>query len=116
MSGGFSDWTLVDAAGTTLEDASPFISGHTCAVRATTLYCWGLDFDGQRGDGPGGPSSSTTPVPAAAPTGWTAVSVGGESSCGLRGTKLYCWGRDDHGQVGNGLPRTEVQTPVQLPD
>jgi alpha-tubulin suppressor-like RCC1 family protein len=34
---------------------------------------------------------------------FASVSVGGESTCGLTvGGVAYCWGRDDHGELGNG--------------
>jgi len=35
-------------------------------------------------------------------TSWTSISVGGSHQCGIRSGKLYCWGNNDNGQVGNG--------------
>lgn len=35
-------------------------------------------------------------------TDWTAIATGGSHTCGIRSSKLYCWGNNDNGQVGNG--------------
>jgi len=35
-------------------------------------------------------------------TDWRSISIGGSHQCGIRSGKLYCWGNNDNGQVGNG--------------
>jgi len=40
--------------------------------------------------------------PAVAATGWTSVSSGGSHTCGIRGGRIYCWGDDTYGQLGDG--------------
>ena len=86
---------------------------HTCALfrpdarGGDQLWCWGRDSDGQLGDGPVGdlpPNEMTAhPVRVAGP-GWTQVSAGGSHTCGFRDGHLYCWGSNEHGQLGLPCP------------
>jgi alpha-tubulin suppressor-like RCC1 family protein len=85
---------------------------HTCAVlKDRTLWCWGLNQDGQLGDG------TTTSRLAPVPIGLTAVkqaAPGSGSSCAVKqdGT-LWCWGRNDDGQLGQGN-RARSLVPLQV--
>jgi alpha-tubulin suppressor-like RCC1 family protein len=47
---------------------------------------------------------------------WAQVFAGGEQSCGLtRGGKVYCWGSNHVGQIGNALvPAAGTLTPVEI--
>jgi alpha-tubulin suppressor-like RCC1 family protein len=102
VAGGFTNWTAVAAGDST-----------TCGRRATgRLYCWGNDFYGQLGNG-GANAEQTTPVlVSGGATDWTAVTVGGSHACGRRASgKIYCWGRDLYGQLGNGGANTDRGTP-----
>jgi len=99
---GSSDWRTVSAGGQ-----------HTCGIRTTgRLYCWGSNSDGQVGA-----NSATfnflTPVQVAGgATTWTAVVAGGVHACGIRTPgRLYCWGRDTYGQLGNGLQNQDRLSP-----
>ena len=90
--------------------------GHTCARRATgRLYCWGSDADGELGEGPG-TADKQSPVPVAG--GWTnanAPSAGGNHTCATRvGGRLYCWGQDTSGQLGEGAGTGDQQSPVEV--
>jgi alpha-tubulin suppressor-like RCC1 family protein len=89
----FQDWATVDAGGT-----------HTCGVRRNgKLYCWGADAAGQVGDGGDSPDEITAPVRIGTYEDWVTVSAGGGHTCGVRRNgKLYCWGSDEDGQIGNG--------------
>jgi alpha-tubulin suppressor-like RCC1 family protein len=78
-----------------------------CAVGTNgRAYCWGLDGDvGLLGDGRGRSGDPSAPVEVHLPVGVTvtAVAVGGMHACALaRGGRMYCWGNDDEGQLGNG--------------
>jgi alpha-tubulin suppressor-like RCC1 family protein len=78
---------------------------HTCGRRSTgRLYCWGSHEWGQLGTGP--PAGTTVPVPAqvtGGATDWSSVAVGGESTCArTRSGRLFCWGLDTFGELGNG--------------
>jgi alpha-tubulin suppressor-like RCC1 family protein len=76
---------------------------HTCGVTMDgRAYCWGWNALGQVGDG-------TTTTPRSRPTVVTTglhfleLSAGLGHTCGL-GTdhRIYCWGRNDDGQLGDG--------------
>ena len=40
--------------------------------------------------------------PSFAASGWTSLSSGGDHTCGIRGGRIYCWGADFYGQLGDG--------------
>jgi alpha-tubulin suppressor-like RCC1 family protein len=77
---------------------------HTCAVTATgAVACWGVDKDGELGDG----STTDSAVPVAVvglPSEIVSVTVGaGAHTCAVTSTGgITCWGNDVHGQLGNG--------------
>jgi alpha-tubulin suppressor-like RCC1 family protein len=100
------------------------------SARASTgLYGWGLNIDGQLGDGYGtepeytegpelcrwgGPGSlanvgcSAVPAPVAAPTGITSVSAGEEDALGLTELDVpWGWGDNEFGQLADGLSGEE---------
>jgi alpha-tubulin suppressor-like RCC1 family protein len=105
VAGRFTDWTAVSLG-----------RNHSCgrrSINSGTLFCWGLNSLGELGNGGVG---STQPVPnqviAAPGTRWTAVSAGEFHTCGRQSTgRLYCWGHDVSGQLGNGLPNDQESTP-----
>lgn len=90
-----TDWRAVSAGG-----------AHACGMDTSGyLYCWGSDEHGQLGnDDPDDTpvfNSKTVPTRVGASTGWTTVSAGGAHTCGIRKGRLYCWGSDSDGQLGN---------------
>ncbi len=95
--------------GSSADTANRIAAGgyHTCAIRADTyIRCWGRDNNGQVGNG-GSMSSAvqddvSVPLPSGADTA-SAIALGGYHSCAIRDTdsRLFCWGRDSEGQVGN---------------
>ncbi len=89
---------------------------HTCARMNTgRLYCWGNDGSGRLGND-AAVANQTLPVEVAgAATDWTSVSAGTFHSCATtRDGRLYCWGLDSAGQLGNGTPLAEQHTPVEV--
>jgi alpha-tubulin suppressor-like RCC1 family protein len=76
---------------------------HACAVKNDgTLWCWGWNGYGQVGDG----TINNAPIPVQiTPLGSNVleVSAGDFSTCARKsdGT-LWCWGRNDNGQLGDG--------------
>src|SRR5690606_19769850 len=92
---------------------------HTCAEGSDgKLYCWGENLDGQLGDGTD--TQRFTAVEVQAPEGVTlsGVVAGGHHTCasGSDG-KLYCWGRNPNGQLGDGTTTTSwTPVAVQAPE
>jgi hypothetical protein len=69
---------------------------------AGTAHCWGRNQSGQTGSNPfSSHILSPTPVHDAVP--FVEIAAGWEHACGLTGEgAVYCWGRNDWGQVGDG--------------
>ncbi len=78
-------------------------SMHSCGIYAGALYCWGLNSSGQLGIGTDG-LDIDKPVPVRVGTAddWSVVTAGREHTCGILSGELYCWGRNDLGQLGDG--------------
>jgi len=79
-------------------------NAHTCGLTTGgQILCWGSNEFGQLGTGPGGGASSTVPLRVAGDRTFGDLAVGGVHACGLDsdGT-AFCWGRNLHGQVGDG--------------
>ena len=88
----------------------PFLAAgyqHTCAIATDTrTYCWGLNEDGQLGDG--SRISRNTPGVASGPA-LVAITAGQRHTCGLTATGLaYCWGDNSFGQLGDGTATTQT--------
>ena len=93
--------------------------GHTCGIgNDYQTYCWGRNDQGQLGDGT--TVNKTTPTLVSMPSGvdyFSAIEVGFSTSCALgNDNKLYCWGQNDDGQIGDSST-TDRTTPtaVSLP-
>ena len=87
---------------------------HACALTTTGgLKCWGLNSDGQLGDGT--TKTRRTPVDVTGLTsGVTAVALGATHSCALLSTGgVQCWGGNTTGQVGNDTTKKQ-KTPVDV--
>jgi alpha-tubulin suppressor-like RCC1 family protein len=89
---------------------------HTCGVRATgRAYCWGSDVAGQLGNGAPLPHEPEPVEVVGNRTDWATVSAGGAHTCARRTTgRLLCWGDDDSGELGNGLPMLDRTTPAEV--
>jgi alpha-tubulin suppressor-like RCC1 family protein len=92
---------------------------HTCALLANrTVQCWGADDAGQLGNGPTSSTNSATPVTASGLSNVFALSAGTNHTCAIViGGKAYCWGANDHGQIGNNDSGAgkHVDAPVPVP-
>jgi alpha-tubulin suppressor-like RCC1 family protein len=87
---------------------------HTCALDVTgQAWCWGRGDSGQIGDG--ATSDASAPVAVALPGGLTvaALAAGGAHTCAVDGAGgVWCWGADDRGQLGLGVPGAIVAAPA----
>jgi len=90
-------------------NASALVSGGSaasCGIGASgTAVCWGDNSVGELGNGAlsNGTMISSTPVVVSTGAALTAVSAGAFHACGLDGShKVYCWGLNASGQLGNG--------------
>jgi alpha-tubulin suppressor-like RCC1 family protein len=91
----------------------------TCAVRTdTTVWCWGDQTDGNLINSvAGGESPYAAPILADATTTFTGasqVAVGVEHACVVVSGSVYCWGRNNMGQLGVG-DQTDRDYPIQVP-
>lgn len=102
---GSATWTTVAAGGE-----------GTCAVRTSgRAYCWGDDRYGQVGDGTARVSRSTPSRVSSDALDWAALDVGGGHACGRQATaRLFCWGNDATGAVGDGGTDTDQPEPVEV--
>lgn len=80
---------------------------HNCGVTYPDSkgYCWGLNGEGQLGDGT--LIGRHVPVPVSGTLSFRLVSVGNSHTCGLTtDNRAFCWGANRGGQLGD---RTEVR-------
>lgn len=93
----------------------------TCAVDGNgRAWCWGADDHGQIGDGsgPGAPVPTPTRVDTSGGAGpLSEISVGRSHVCALGGEpglRVWCWGSDSAGQLGNGGADSDTATPTPV--
>ncbi len=108
-------WRLIRSAG-----------GVTCGLTVEgEAYCWGINLyprtfgnaaAPERCDGPPPRGCSTRPMLISEGLRFRDLSVGRGHACAVTtGGKIYCWGDNDHGQLGNGSGEPAAEpTPVVL--
>jgi alpha-tubulin suppressor-like RCC1 family protein len=77
---------------------------HTCGVSYpdNKAYCWGWNADGQLGNGTRDSASHKTPIAVSGGLTFSLITTGYYHTCGLTtGNKLYCWGLNNEGQLGD---------------
>jgi alpha-tubulin suppressor-like RCC1 family protein len=79
---------------------------HTCAIKDSQLFCWGSNSNGQLGFDKTKTQTESPQLVPGMEKGVTAVAAGDEHTCAIKESALYCWGRSDRGQVGNGTAGT----------
>lgn len=110
----------VTAVGTVLSVSAA--QSHACAVKTDgTVWCWGVNGQGELGDGTltgqtcGGLFCKPTPVQVVNLTSVADVASGYVHSCARKidGT-VWCWGDNNDGQLGDGTSGSpDHPTPVQ---
>lgn len=88
---------------------------HACALDADGVaWCWGYGGNRQLGQGP---DESNRDLPAKVRGGhrFASVSAGLSHSCGLQQDRTaWCWGGNEHGQLGIGVKGDPRGTPRQV--
>lgn len=78
---------------------------HSCALRANGgVSCWGANNNSQLGAGDDERDRSTPIAAEGLPGPASVIALGSEHSCALIAGSVYCWGRNDVGQLGDGTP------------
>lgn len=101
--GGSTVWTTI-AAG----------SVHTCGIRTDgRAYCWGRNEVGQLGDGSEVNRRRPSRVAGSLTFTQIAASVGGRHTCAIAVYRVFCWGDNDRGALGDSTTR-ERHSPVAV--
>ena len=76
-------------------------ASHSCALLSGgTVQCWGLNHEGQIGNGE--TSNVSVPTTVAGVSNAIAIATGGYHTCALlSGGTVQCWGKNAYGQLGN---------------
>ena len=88
---------------------------HSCGITPDgKLWCWGADDLGQLGDGING-GDKNIPTRVTSDVNWKTVAGGGTHTCGIKtdGT-LWCWGKNDFGQLGIETQDESLSLPTQV--
>lgn len=90
--GNATDWAMVSYGGL-----------HAAAIKTDgSLYTWGVNWDGQLGDGTWA-HKSTPPTRVGSDTDWLFVSAGGNHSVAIKKNgSMFSWGSNSSGQLGDG--------------
>lgn len=87
---------------------------HTCALSSGNAFCWGNGWFGALGTQT--QNSANTPRPVLPPSGvtlsFTKISTGDGHTCGISGGSIWCWGRNEAGQIGIGTSNTWLTYPL----
>ena len=102
--GGFTDWIQITAG-----------VYQSAAIRSNgTAWCWGLNGQGQLGDGT--TSSRSSPVSVVGGfTDWVQISSGLQHTGAIRANgTAWCWGDNVQGQLGNSNRPVDASSPVSV--
>ncbi|MFH1173689.1 MAG: LamG-like jellyroll fold domain-containing protein, partial [archaeon] len=98
--------------------SAPNTWGTTCGIRAndSRVLCWGSNTYGQLGDGTED-TDRINPTLINTTSSFSSISVGGDSTCGIRAndSRVLCWGLNGNGQLGDGST-TQKNNPTLIND
>jgi alpha-tubulin suppressor-like RCC1 family protein len=90
---------------------------HACALSYPDgkAWCWGLNNEGQLGIGTNDFVAHSTPLAVSGGLTFRRLAAGEYHSCGVTtNNKVYCWGRNTDGQLGDGT-LTRRKAPKLVP-
>lgn len=85
---------------------------HGCGVVNGILFCWGGNGNGQLGNGTTMEGVQPTPPKGFDGIPTTKVSAGKDHTCAISIGRLFCWGRNDYGQLGVGNTNSPITVPT----
>ncbi|MBY0355995.1 MAG: hypothetical protein K2Q12_09770 [Rickettsiales bacterium] len=87
-----------------------------CGIRnAGQIFCWGSNVDGPFGNGGSSGTFSTPQAGGNGFTDWVKISAKSSHVCAIRANReLYCWGRNEFGQSGQGTLGGSFTTPQRV--
>jgi alpha-tubulin suppressor-like RCC1 family protein len=89
-------------------------NSHTCGIATGgAAYCWGYNAAWQLSSASSA-SYVASPVAVSGGLTFTALSSGGDHSCGVAGGAAYCWGRNNYGELGNGGYSSNAGVPATV--
>lgn len=89
---------------------------HACALGAASVECWGANGYGQLGNGTSSPDARVAPIVVTGLPGVPSmIDSGGYSNCGVVAGQVYCWGRNNFGQLGDGTMNTALAAVGPVP-
>jgi alpha-tubulin suppressor-like RCC1 family protein len=90
-------------------------ASHACALLGQEVSCWGEGPEGQLGNGKQACASPDACLVGGL-TGVVALEAGARHTCALVAEgKVYCWGADDLGQVGDTFQNFGAPRPAPVP-
>lgn len=87
-------------AGTVTKIGAGF--NHTCAIVDGKVWCWGTNASGALGPGAASPWSERPVEVTGLPGPASDVQGADDFTCALLDQRVYCWGNNDNGKLGDG--------------
>ena len=103
----------VDQGGLVFKAVSSGGNEYVCALTSGgSAYCWGSNNYYQLGTTT--VTGDSVPIAVTGGLFFTSIATGGDHSCGIATTGMYCWGDDGSGELGDGNNATFTATPVAV--
>ena len=115
IAGGLSFRMVVAGSGLILIPSEQQEQGYSCGITTTDhAYCWGDGSTGVLGAGTRN-TASGTPVAVLGGHKFRGINLGNFHVCAVTTTdKVYCWGGNSHGQIGDGNTAFTRWSPVPV--